>query len=351
MELAMTGITEAGVLGRAANRLTGESAILLALLGVLTACQPDAPTSARVVVRSASLAKGGGSGGGTGGVAPTVGSVAPTSAVQDTTIDVNVFGSGFTSGATATWSLGGDTTKVHVKSTRFVSSSQLVARIVVPVTAPVASYDVVVMLIGGKKGVGAELFAVTLGDPQATILFPLADASLGLKSDHLYGDGTYSRYAHNVCGVDAKIFATLEYSNSGDAVMQTNNPRFSDRKCANYPRTLTFVYGDGLVETTSIFMNVRNIANTTTMIPVGATAMKGFSVGLGQSARCDALLWSTVRQGVPVPGDQVLVTRTAVDTWHVQTQPAPNDRAYCAANGQSYHMPVDLTVVTSRPLP
>jgi hypothetical protein len=205
----------------------------------------------------------------------------------------------------------------------------------------------------GAARLTAPLLArATETDPQATFSFPLDDALLGLRSDHKYSDvtGTFSVYAHGVCGVDAKIFATTEYSNSGDAVMQTNNPRFSDRKCTNYPRTMTFAYGD-LIETTSIFMNVRNIANTTTVIPVGATAMKGFSVGLGQSARCDALLWSTVRQGVPVDGDQVMVTRVAPDTWRVQTQPAPNDRAYCAANGQSYHMPVDFTIKTNRSLP
>src|SRR5688572_16853057 len=111
------------------------------LLGIMVGCEADAPTSAAVVVESASLAKGGpgGSSGGGSTVAPTVGSVAPTAAAQDTILDVDIFGSGFTNGAAATWSLAGDTTRVHVKSTRFVSSTQLTARIEVPSTAPVAS--------------------------------------------------------------------------------------------------------------------------------------------------------------------------------------------------------------------
>jgi hypothetical protein len=351
MEPAMRGITEARDDHRGARRFMTRSGVALALVGAIAACQPDGPTSARVVVQSASLAKGGGSGGGSGGAAPTVGSVAPTSTVQDTTIDVNVFGSGFTSGAVATWSLGGDTTKVHVKSTRFVSSSQLVARIVVPVTAPVASYDVVVMLIGGKKGVGAELFAVLLGDPKATFYFPLTDAGLALKSDHLYVDGTFALYAQGLCGASAKIFATAEASNSGDAVMQTNNPTYSDRRCAAYPRTMTLAYSDGVSETIPIFMNVRQIQSTTSVIPLGATVKRAFAVNPTQKTRCDVLAWMNTRQGVTIDADSVWVTRTAADTWHVQTQAAPNDRAYCTATGQSYHMPLDFTIKSSRPLP
>ena len=331
---------------RDAQRSVGVRAFLLLMVGALGGCAVDSPTSAGVVVRGASLAKG--PGGGSTGASPTVGSVAPTAAAQDTTLDVNIFGTGFTTGASAAWSLAGDTTKVHVKSTRFVSSGQLVARITVPATAPIASYDVVVMLVGGKRGVGAELFAVILGDPNGTVFFPLSDATLGLRSDRLFGDGTYSAYAHNVCGVDAKIFATTEYSNSGDAIMQTDNPRFSDRKCAAYPRKVTFAYSDGVSETGAVFMNVRNVQNTTTVIPIGATVRRVFSA---HSTRCDAVYWGNVRQGIAVPADSVLVTRVAPDTWHVQTQPSPNDRALCVTTGQSFHMPVDFTIVMNRPLP
>jgi len=42
----------------------------------------------------------------------------------------------------------------------------------------------------------------------------------------------------------------------------------------------------------------------------------------------------------------VLVTRVNSYTWDVQTQPYPNDRAYCDANGQLLHMPLRFKVET-----
>src|SRR6188508_371285 len=140
----MTGI-------RARNHafLAVRSLASLTVFGALLSCQSDGPT-ATPIIGEVGLAKGSGSG---GVGAPTVTATDPTSAVQDTTVDVNVFGTGFTTGAKATWSLNGDTTKVHVKSTKVVSSTQVVARIEVPQTAPVARYDVVVTLATGKKGV------------------------------------------------------------------------------------------------------------------------------------------------------------------------------------------------------
>ena len=185
-------------------------------------------------------------------------------------------------------------------------------------------------------------------DPTATFYFPLADGALSVKSDGLFENGTYSLYANGVCGVHSKIFATTAASNSGDAIMHTNNPKFSDRKCASYPRTLTLAYSDGVNETAPVFVNVRQIQNTTYSIPVGATVKRSFAI---QSPRCEQLLWSGVRQGTPIDADSVWVTRVAADTWRVQSQAAPNDRASCAANGQTYHMAVDFTVVASRPLP
>ena len=331
-------------------RRAGSGLVAVALLAII-ACETDAPTSSAVVVESASLAKGGGGGGGST-TAPTVGSVAPTEAAQDTTIDVNIFGSGFTNGAAATWSLAGDTTKVHVKSTKFVSSTQLQARIIVPANAPVASYDVVVMLIGGKKGVGAELFKVLLGDPTATFYFPLADAGLALKSDGLFGDGTYSVYTPEICGVAGKMFATTAASNSGDATMQTNNAKFTDRGCAAYPRKMTIAYSDGVLETIPIFMNVRQMANTTYSIPIGQTVRRGFAINPPQKTRCDVLRWMQESvSGVQFGGDSVLVTREAADRWHVRTQPPPNNKAVCSTNGVVYNMSLDFTIVSSRPLP
>jgi hypothetical protein len=152
-----------------------------ALLLLLGSCRPNDPTAAHPAL-DASLAKGGPSG------ALAVASTSPPAAPQDTVLDVHVFGSGFVRGATSVWSLNGDTTKVHVNSTRYVSSGELVANITVPLGAPVASYDVVVALADGKKGIGAEMFAVTPGDSRSDWYFART-LSDGITLTKLYGDG------------------------------------------------------------------------------------------------------------------------------------------------------------------
>ena len=130
------------------------------MLAVTAGCSVDAPTSSRVPARP-SLGKA--------PAGPTVTSTSPSYAHRgDTQLSVHVFGSGFAAGAKAQWSLGGDTTSVTTNSTTLVSSTELVAVIAVSGTAPLALYDVSVTNRDGKKGVGAELFAVTT----ATIVGP-----------------------------------------------------------------------------------------------------------------------------------------------------------------------------------
>jgi hypothetical protein len=91
----------------------------------------------------------------------TVTSTDPTYAFQgDSVLTVHVKGTGFTAGAHTSWPVSGDTTHVHEISTTYVSPTEVVSTIKVDLNAPTALYDVVVTLVGGKKGVGAELFAV-----------------------------------------------------------------------------------------------------------------------------------------------------------------------------------------------
>jgi hypothetical protein len=152
-----------------------------------------------------------------------------------------------------------------------------------------------------------------------------------------------------VCGVDATIFATTAASNSGDAVMQTDNPTFRDRRCASYPRKLIIDYGDGTApQATTVFVNVHDIERENVaadQIPVGGSRLRGLNITDG---RCGGLVYHT--DPAANGSDSVVVTRTAVDTWQVSTQPAPNDRAYCKADGKLYHIPVSFTIVSSRPL-
>jgi len=93
----------------------------------------------------------------------TVTSTNPPFGDVGTTLDVHVFGSGFTSGAQATWLLHGvaNPAKVHTNSTQFVSSSELVANVSVSTDADLAFWDVQVALLGGKNGVGSEVHEIT----------------------------------------------------------------------------------------------------------------------------------------------------------------------------------------------
>ena len=192
-------------------------------------------------------------------------------------------------------------------------------------------------------------------DPTTTFWFPLADAGLGLQSDHLFTSGDSSAYASGVCGVTSKMFV-YPTSNSGDATMQTDNPTAKDHTCSAYPRKLHVILrddGGNIVTQTwsTMFMNVHDVENTTDIIPIGTAVARGFA--LSEDPHCNGLRWQQMVPGLPTPSgaDEVIVTRTSADTWVVQTQPYPNDKAFCMGDGQLYHVPVHLTVVTDQALP
>lgn len=98
---------------------------------------------------------------------PTVSSTLPRSGDKGQTLDVRVYGSGFTAGATATWALRGivDQSKVRTNSTTVVSSTELIANITIASDATIAYWDVQVALAGGKTGIGTEMFEVTSAMP------------------------------------------------------------------------------------------------------------------------------------------------------------------------------------------
>lgn len=185
-------------------------------------------------------------------------------------------------------------------------------------------------------------------DPTASFWFPTDDPTLAIRSDNHFLNGAFSVYASGVCGVNSKIFATAAASNSGDAIMHTNNPANKDRKCAQYPRTITVEYGPGDVESSPTFINVREIANTTYQIPVGSTVRRALRVN---EARCDGLVFLGNVDGVATGADSVNVTRASATTWVVESQPYPDNRAYCRGSGQLYNIAVRFTVVASASLP
>jgi probable HAF family extracellular repeat protein len=92
---------------------------------------------------------------------PKVSSTQPSQSGRDTTLDVQINGSGFDAGSRADWLLAGvSDARVRTNSTRFVSSTSLVANITISSDAVAASYDVMVTTASGKTGIGTESYAV-----------------------------------------------------------------------------------------------------------------------------------------------------------------------------------------------
>ena len=186
-------------------------------------------------------------------------------------------------------------------------------------------------------------------DPTATWKIPVADAGLGLRSDGQFTDGTYSVYADGVCGVKAKIFATTQASNSGDATIQTSAPKGG--KCG---RRFTLSYPDGYTETLPSFNNLHEVQNTTFSIPIGATVNRRLVINPGvlqnNPSRCGRLIFGP-NAATGAGSDSVQVTRIDARTWQVQSQASPSDLAHCENNGQLYSMRVNFVIVSSSALP
>jgi hypothetical protein len=108
---------------------------------------------------------------------------APTAGDQGQTLDVHVYGTGFTPGAVATWALQGvaNPAKVRTNSTTFISDTELVANVTIAPDASIAYWDVIVAA-SGKSGVGTESFEVT----SAIVIAP----SGGAADVNAFGDVT-----------------------------------------------------------------------------------------------------------------------------------------------------------------
>jgi probable HAF family extracellular repeat protein len=124
----------------------------LAVATILAGCGGEnalTPTEAQPKVASA------------GTTALAVTATSPSSSARDTTLDVQVSGSGFDRGSQAVFLLDGVAdARVRTNSTRYVSQGQLVANLTIALDAVPERYDVMVTTSKGKKGIGTELFTV-----------------------------------------------------------------------------------------------------------------------------------------------------------------------------------------------
>ena len=176
---------------------------------------------------------------------------------------------------------------------------------------------------------------------------PLADAALAFRSDGRYSDGTYSVYSNGVCSVQTVIYSGSATS-SGDATIRTSEPK--GNRCG---RLFTLSYPDGVSETVWSFANLHKLQNTEFSIPIGSTIRRRLAINpevVTSPSRCGRLIFGpNDRTGAGT--DSVSVTRVDSRTWHVSSEPAPNNRALCEATGEIFAMPVNFVLVTSQALP
>lgn len=130
---------------------------LVTTLVMLQACSDRQPTD---VSPSIDLARGGG---GSNGPDPEVVAADPSEAPQNTTLDVHVLGKNFDDGSTVRFLLNGKPTKdIKINSTQFVNDGDLLANITIALDADTAKYDIEVTTSNKRRGIGTELFEVTI---------------------------------------------------------------------------------------------------------------------------------------------------------------------------------------------
>lgn len=229
------------------TRLHPPFGVLAALLAVSACADPTVPGDR--LPSEARMGKGG------GGAQLEVTGASPAEAPPGYTFDVRVTGSGFDSKSNARWLRSdGLPSQVLVNSTVFVSESELIANVTVEAEAEDAVYDIEVTALRGKKGLGAELFAVDRdaspppgqADPvELVVSLPPLDTGYGLENDggpydelvdpdidtHLSAangnlyfntrDGDTRRVGVDLPPFDSGMRATRIYTNDSDVDLRT----------------------------------------------------------------------------------------------------------------------------------
>ena len=173
------------------SRLVNRRFAAVAAVALLSACTRDLPTSASdLSVRDGKNTAGGGTSGTTG---PVVSAASPNLSKRDTTINVRILGSGFDRTMTAKWGIAGvATSDVIVNSTRYVSTSELVANVTVTGNAELTKYDIIVTSTKtGKPGIGTEKFEVVIELPLPSLGGTYSGASAINDAGVIAGWSTY----------------------------------------------------------------------------------------------------------------------------------------------------------------
>jgi hypothetical protein len=282
----------------------------------------------------------------------------PDSATQDTTLDVTISGSGFTSDMIATWSRAGvaDPAQVRTNSTRFVSSRTVIANITISATATTGQWDIE-LNSKSKGGIGTELFNVKLRgnydtDSRALLVWddnvnvaapgdPVNLQPAGVVGDgrnEFGASGSTSRYQGAFCGVAAKIFwYNTSMSQSGDMTFGANSDYDTQHSCGA-SRTLYFYMSyqpggaRGTASAAGSFTNVRAVMQ---LAPGQAVSQNGGFGGLGFSG-CTKIFFD--RTTYPTAAN-IRVTRLAdvngARQWRVESE-YPHLGMCAVAQGQKW---------------
>ena len=212
-------------------------AAMLSLAAGFSACSDRTPTG--VGFRASK----------SGSTSVTVTSAAPDSTLQDTTLNVHVFGSGFDRGSKAQWAQSGVVSpNVTTNSTQYVSSTELAANITVAVTASPGSYDIMVTTAQGIKGIGTELFTIS-SRPVATVT--VTPAAVTMASTSTFGL-TATTYDHAGKVLTGRLVAWSTSNPAAATVSSTGLVTAQSPGTATITATSEGVSGTSAVTVTSI---------------------------------------------------------------------------------------------------
>ncbi len=270
-------------------------------------------------------------------------------------LDVRVLGSGFDDGSPGppqvTWLLDGDPTGVTTNSVAFGNDPdrELLTNITIAEDARLDLWDIEVTTRRGKKGMGMDRFEVRPGGgppqaPDPSIVVFRDAASDNIRSDdEVRSDAEYSGpvYDDGVCGVSATV------GNGDDGLLfpSSNYKRKLAKSCGD-ARVFVFEWDDpadgGATRPMTASGTLMNIGEVVTVAD-GATELR---LGSFNVSVCNRLLFYPDDPFAPGNGSDLLqVTYDAAsDSWTVETQPYPNDKAWCDNDGRLWHMPFRATI-------
>ncbi len=268
----------------------------------------------------------------------------PSEAPQETTLDVEVIGSGFDDGSVVEFLLNELPSDVVVDGADFVDDTKLIAHVIIPGTAAIDLYDIEVTTAGGKKGIGSEMFLVK--DKNA-VEIPVSATFRDADDDGVQSDGGVGPY-------DAVILAI------GNLMLDAR---------VDIPRTLCFDFdgqlGAPLFDGEDAFCDDGYLTTADPALEGGLPAMEvgstmttfGQVTWVKQDDAGKGYNWF-LRFGMDceradVGADRLTVTHTTETTWTLETPPGahawlcklPTKGRPVISEAGEFSMPFKLTLV------